>query len=171
MSRLVVVFVLSLFLITPYVRGDGNGYYAYVRSVILDGDLNFENEYARADPKFRENLFKRRITPRGYLDNPWAPGSAVLWAPFFLAGHAIATAGNALGLAVPLDGFSPPYRWAVAVGTATFADPLAPIKVLEGLAAYVRASGLGSIRDIVGAAQPARDQETAPPGSETEYTE
>ncbi|HBH02526.1 MAG: hypothetical protein A2X36_05745 [Elusimicrobia bacterium GWA2_69_24] len=121
MSRLVVVFVLSLFLITPYVRGDGNGYYAYVRSVILDGDLNFENEYARADPKFRENLFKRRITPRGYLDNPWAPGSAVLWAPFFLAGHAIATAGNALGLAVPLDGFSPPYRWAVAVGTATFA--------------------------------------------------
>jgi len=56
-------------------------------------------------------------------------------------------------------------------GTATFADPLAPIKVLEGLAEYVRSNGLGSIRDIVGAAQPARDQETAPPGSETEYTE
>ena len=60
---------------------------------------------------------------------------------------------------------------AVQVGTATFADPLAPIKVLEGLAEYVRSNGLGSIRDIVGAAQPARDQETAPPGSETEYTE
>ena len=42
---------------------------------------------------------------------------------------------------------------AVQVGTATFADPLAPIKVIEGLAAYVRASGLSSIREIVGAAQ------------------
>jgi hypothetical protein len=115
------VFLLSLFFVTPYVRGDGNGYYAYVPSIILDGDLNFENEYARADPKFRENLFKRGITTRGYLDNPWGPGSAVMWAPFFLAGHGIAAAANALGLPVPLDGFSPPYRWAVAIGTATFA--------------------------------------------------
>jgi len=43
---------------------------------------------------------------------------------------------------------------AVQVGTATFADPIAPLSVIEGLAAYVRAQGLGSIRDIVGAAQP-----------------
>ena len=45
---------------------------------------------------------------------------------------------------------------AVQVGTATFADPLAPVKVLEGLAAYVRAHGLASIRDIIGAALPAK---------------
>lgn len=43
---------------------------------------------------------------------------------------------------------------AVQVGTATFADPTAPIAVIEGLAAYVRAQGLGSIRDIIGAALP-----------------
>ena len=43
---------------------------------------------------------------------------------------------------------------AVQVGTATFADPTAPIRVIEGLAAYVRAKGLGSIRDIIGAALP-----------------
>ena len=43
---------------------------------------------------------------------------------------------------------------AVQVGTATFADPTAPLTVIEGLAAYVRAQGLGSIRDIVGAALP-----------------
>jgi dihydroorotate dehydrogenase (NAD+) catalytic subunit len=41
---------------------------------------------------------------------------------------------------------------AVQVGTATFADPTAPLTVIEGLAAYVRAQGLESIRDIVGAA-------------------
>lgn len=43
---------------------------------------------------------------------------------------------------------------AVQVGTATFADPLAPLRVIEGLAAYVKENGLGSIRDIIGAALP-----------------
>jgi len=46
---------------------------------------------------------------------------------------------------------------AVQVGTATFADPLAPLRVIEGLAAYVRANGLTSIRDIIGAALPRSD--------------
>ncbi len=47
---------------------------------------------------------------------------------------------------------------AVQVGTATFADPLAPLKVIEGLAAYVRANGLSSIRDVIGVALPHREQ-------------
>jgi dihydroorotate dehydrogenase (NAD+) catalytic subunit len=45
----------------------------------------------------------------------------------------------------------------VQVGTATFADPLAPLKVIEGLAAYVKEQGLASIRDVIGAALPPRD--------------
>lgn len=51
---------------------------------------------------------------------------------------------------------------AVQVGTATFADPLAPVKVLEGLAAYVREHRLGSIREIIGAALPAKPSEDDP---------
>jgi len=43
---------------------------------------------------------------------------------------------------------------AVQVGTATFADPTAPLRVIEDLARYVRAQGLGSIRDVIGAALP-----------------
>jgi dihydroorotate dehydrogenase (NAD+) catalytic subunit len=43
---------------------------------------------------------------------------------------------------------------AVQVGTATFADPFAPLSVIEGLAAYVREKGLASIRDVVGVALP-----------------
>jgi len=43
---------------------------------------------------------------------------------------------------------------AVQVGTATFADPLAPLRVIEGLAAYVRSNGLGSIREVIGTALP-----------------
>lgn len=45
---------------------------------------------------------------------------------------------------------------AVQVGTATFADPTAPIKVIEGLAAYVKTNGLASIRDVIGSALPGR---------------
>jgi len=43
---------------------------------------------------------------------------------------------------------------AIQVGTSTFADPTAPLSVIEGLAAYVREQGLASIRDIIGAARP-----------------
>jgi dihydroorotate dehydrogenase (NAD+) catalytic subunit len=43
---------------------------------------------------------------------------------------------------------------AVQVGTATFADPTAPLRVIEGLAAYVKEQGLASIRDVIGAALP-----------------
>lgn len=43
---------------------------------------------------------------------------------------------------------------AVQVGTATFADPIAPLSVIEGLAAYVRAEGLASVREVVGVALP-----------------
>jgi dihydroorotate dehydrogenase (NAD+) catalytic subunit len=42
----------------------------------------------------------------------------------------------------------------VQVGTATFADPLAPLKVIEGLASYVKEHGLDSIRDVIGVALP-----------------
>jgi len=45
----------------------------------------------------------------------------------------------------------------VQVGTATFADPLAPLKVIEGLAAYVKEHRLASIRDVIGAALPPRE--------------
>jgi len=45
---------------------------------------------------------------------------------------------------------------AVQVGTATFADPLAPVTVLEGLAAYVREHRLASVREVIGAALPAK---------------
>jgi dihydroorotate dehydrogenase (NAD+) catalytic subunit len=51
---------------------------------------------------------------------------------------------------------------AVQVGTATFGDPLAPLRVIEGLAAYVRAHGLSSIRDVIGVALPRPRDSPAP---------
>lgn len=42
---------------------------------------------------------------------------------------------------------------AVQVGTATFREPLAPIRVLEGLEAFMRKEGVRSVRELVGAAR------------------
>ena len=50
---------------------------------------------------------------------------------------------------------------AVQVGTATFADPLAPLRVIEGLAAFVKQQSLSSIRDIIGTALPIRPGDDA----------
>lgn len=45
---------------------------------------------------------------------------------------------------------------AVQVGTATFADPRAPAKVLAELATWCRGHDVGSLEELVGAAQPPR---------------
>lgn len=39
---------------------------------------------------------------------------------------------------------------AVQVGTATFVNPTAMLGIIDGLAAYVEAEGLGSVRDLIG---------------------
>ncbi|HXK33254.1 MAG TPA: dihydroorotate dehydrogenase [Dehalococcoidia bacterium] len=42
---------------------------------------------------------------------------------------------------------------AVQVGTATFREPLAPLRVLEGIESFMREEGVGSVRELVGAAR------------------
>jgi dihydroorotate dehydrogenase (NAD+) catalytic subunit len=42
---------------------------------------------------------------------------------------------------------------AVQVGTATFRDPLAPVRVLDGIEGYLRERGIGDVREIIGAAR------------------
>ncbi len=116
--------VLCAALVNPYIRGDGNGYYAYVRSLVIDRDLRFQNEFARGDPAFVRSAtsdgvhFKRALTTkRGYIRNQWSVGASMLWAPFFLAAHALVKVTGHW----PADGFSLPYRWACAFGTALYA--------------------------------------------------
>jgi dihydroorotate dehydrogenase (NAD+) catalytic subunit len=43
---------------------------------------------------------------------------------------------------------------AVQVGTATFANPRAPLDVLEGLEEWLRCNGVGDVREIIGCALP-----------------
>ena len=83
------IFLLSLPLTTPLLRGDGNAYYAYLPTLFIDGDLEFANQYAHADPKFRQNAGNWERSATGLTANKWAPGAALFWSPFFLAGHLV----------------------------------------------------------------------------------
>jgi hypothetical protein len=121
------VFVVTLALVNPYLRGDGNGYYAYVRSLVIDHDLNFENEFRQGDPLFRDIYFDEQGSLRptmrsstGLVINQWTVGPSLLWLPFFLVAHAAVTVLNGLGAGIPADGFSAPYRWLCAIGTACY---------------------------------------------------
>ncbi len=121
------LFILSLPLVNPYLRGDGNGYYAYLRSAVIDRDFDFENEFRRGDPLFQTLYFDERGDVRppmraatGRVINQWAVGPAILWLPFFLAAHVLVFLANVFSAGIPADGFAAPYRWLCAIGTACY---------------------------------------------------
>ena len=57
---------------------------------------------------------------------------------------------------------------AVQVGTATFADPRAPEKVLSELARWCRRHKVGAVAELVGAAHRVRAEQGEPTGLQTE---
>ncbi|MBI4427183.1 MAG: hypothetical protein HY569_01720 [Candidatus Magasanikbacteria bacterium] len=84
---LVTVILGLIFLLNPSwgIKGDGHGYYIYLRSLYFDHDLNFSNEYARYDALYGTHFLQSAITPIGKLGNPFAIGLSIFWLPFFIA--------------------------------------------------------------------------------------
>lgn len=119
------LFLLSLPLVNPWVRGDGVGYYAYARALLIQHNLDFTADYQHANAVFRELRLDANGQPlpdfrtsTGHLDNHFSIGPAVLWAPALVATHAAVVLARASGSAVLADGFSLPYRLAMAFTTA-----------------------------------------------------
>src|SRR5256885_7849630 len=85
---LLLLFLFSVPLVNPWVRGDGVGYYAYIRSLLVEHKLNFENDWRFANQTFSQpklsadgNIDAKQYTSTGYLDNHFAVGPSILWAP------------------------------------------------------------------------------------------
>lgn len=124
---LVALFILSLaaFLATiPLPRSDGMligsdgiGYYAYVRSIGIDHDIDFANEYQRLYPAVDLSQLK---TSTGLTANHFAVGPAILWLPFFIVAHLISLALQSLGFSVTTDGYSYTYQAAVCIGSVFY---------------------------------------------------
>jgi hypothetical protein len=124
---LLVIFVLTLPLLNPWVRGDGVGYYAYARAPLIEHNLDFTHDYQFANESFREARCDENGNPKpkfrtstGHLDNHFTVGPAMLWAPFLLAAHAGVLLARALGSTIAADGFSWPYRYAMAFATGFY---------------------------------------------------
>jgi len=125
---LVLLFLLTLPLVTPKVRGaDEIEYFSYLRSLVFDHDVEFGNEYDRfyaADPRglagFKATFLDRRETETGRHINFAPLGCALLWSPFYLLAHAGVLAARAMGARVAADGFSFPYVAAVCYASALY---------------------------------------------------
>lgn len=95
-------------------NGDGIYYYAYLRSLVFDRDLDFENDYELLGNPFKPE--ENRVT--GKVENPFPAGTVLYWLPTLGAAHLVLGAGRLLGLSDDqLDGTSPTYQRFVFYGS------------------------------------------------------
>lgn len=124
---LFLLFSASLVFVNPLIHGDGVGYYAYARAPLIEHNLDFTHDYQSANESFRdhrldENGLPREEyrTPTRHLDNHFTVGPALLWSPFLVVAHGGVLLARSLGSPVRADGFSAPYRYAMAFATALY---------------------------------------------------
>jgi hypothetical protein len=124
---LVVLFLVSLPLLNPWVHGDGVGYYAFARSLLIEHRLDFRADWLNADAEFRQNrvdaqgrLTAANYTATGHINNHYSIGPAILWSPFLIIAHAGVLISDRLGAHVLANGYSKPYLVAMAFGTAFY---------------------------------------------------
>jgi hypothetical protein len=124
---LFLFFLLTLPLVNPWVRGDGVGYYAYLRSALIDHDLNFENDYFAGNKSFvmsrfdaQGHLLPEMYTKTGHVENHFSVGPAILWAPVVVTVHLSVVLLDRLGAHIAADGYSRPYVVAMGLTTAFY---------------------------------------------------
>jgi hypothetical protein len=146
-QALIFLFLLTLPLIHARVRGDGIGYYAYLRSPLIDHNLRFAGDWndppdemlhicgaCPASAKLYWNnpahallfvyldghIHANPITKTGYLPNFYTVGPAILWAPFVAVTHLTVLALDRVGFSVRSDGHSWPYLATLGFATALY---------------------------------------------------
>jgi hypothetical protein len=124
---LLILFVVTLPFSNPWVRGDGVGYYAFARSMLIEHRLDFTNDWLKANDSFRlyrvdaaGKILSDQYTSTGHIDNHFAVGPAILWSPFLVVAHAGVLLWDGFGGHVAPDGHSRPYLVAMALGTAFY---------------------------------------------------
>ena len=95
------------------LQSDGFYYFSYLRSMAFDRDVDFRNDYTLLGLTDKPHLFQP--TPTGHAQSAASIGPAILWAPFFAAGHVVALRLGVSNPNVDANGISFPYRQAVCV--------------------------------------------------------
>lgn len=111
------------------VAGDSAMVFMNLRSVIIDGDLDFANEFRHFYDDISPYTGNRRMAyvpepdPRtGRTTNRMAVGAAVAWLPFFLLAHAgvLAARAAAPAFAQAADGYGAVYQLMAGLGSLVY---------------------------------------------------
>ncbi len=122
---ILIFFVTVPLLLTPWIYTDGAADYSWVRSFILDGNLDCSNEFKHYGEEFQRRYGWEGVTTdlqlvktaTGVQANKYPVGSALLWSPFFLIGHLI----TVFFTNYPADGYSKFYVLLVSLGSCIYA--------------------------------------------------
>ena len=104
----------------PRAVGDGMMYYVYVRSLWKDFDLDFANEYGHYGLLRPDRGDLTTLTATGMRRSIFSIGPAVMWAPFFGVGEAVARVQRLVGIDADLTGYGPVHWNAVALGSLLY---------------------------------------------------
>jgi hypothetical protein len=123
------------------IRCDGHGYYAWLRSLLIDGDWSFDNEFDDHNPV--GDWVPSSRTERGLRSNHWSVGPACFWSLAVVPGHLGMVALNGCGLSWPADGYTLPYQ--LLVGVATLAASFLGLGFLYGICRHFARPGRAAL--------------------------
>jgi len=108
------------------LNGDSIQYYAYLRSLAIDHDLDFTNDYQllyrpTADGATGSSVWLTSKTSTGRATNLMSIGPALLWSPFFLLTYGALLLVRPFGIVGPLDGIAAPFQLSAGVAGVTYA--------------------------------------------------
>jgi len=138
------IWILLIFLIFCYIFHANGGahfsiddkkYYSYIKSLVIDGDLDFQNEYQQLRVEDPYHLHSR--TKAGRPPNIYPPGSMALWLPFYIAIHIILKTIKLFDAGLLTNGLIQPYKNAVGIATIFYAC-LAFLIIYRMLKYYVK---------------------------------
>ena len=103
------------------LRGsDSTGYYLWLRSAMVDGDWDFQNDLKTCNTlteDFRSALLNSPRTETGRCPNKYGIGWAVVSAPFYLVADGVVVAGRAVGWwDLERDGYNVVYQIVIQIG-------------------------------------------------------
>lgn len=139
---LLCLFAVAPFLLTFWVHGDGIGYVAYLRSAVVDRDLDLSDEFEhlathiRADAWGVPVAFLSRsahvpgVDPTFHAPQPdpvtgrvpsnFSIGPPIAWAPVYLIAHGLTLWRRTAGATGPADGYGGLYYLAIALSSFVF---------------------------------------------------
>ncbi len=105
----------------PVVQGDARSYFAYLPSIVLDGDLDLTNQFDALRPEGGDPRYPFGVGAEGYAANVFPVGPALLWLPGYLVGLAMDRAAAAMGVDTGPMGYGRLAGWGAAIAAIAWA--------------------------------------------------